>query len=326
MHPAFSVIFLTVLMGIGQGIYLAMLTAEIYIYFDLLPELPDNVFYVIGSVLAALFLAGGLAASFAHLGRPERAWRAAAQWRTSWLSREVLLVPAVVGVVLIYGLLYFFDWNPVLIDRVDAPPVRLSLIIASLGTLLSFGLFVCTAMIYACVKFLQEWHSPLTVINYITLGGASGFVFTAAYASFVAPELTSFYGGWAIVITVVALITRGASLIRNARLRPKSSPQTAIGVHHRKIVQKTQGSMGGSFNTREFFHHRSAMFLKSLRWIFLASVFVLPIVLVGTGIATGLHEPFIVAFAIQFLGLLVERWYFFAEANHPQNIYYQSIA
>ena len=32
------------------------------------------------------------------------------------------------------------------------------------------------------------------------------------------------------------------------------------------------------------------------------------------------------AFAIQFLGLLAERWYFFAEANHPQNLYYQAIS
>jgi DMSO reductase anchor subunit len=32
------------------------------------------------------------------------------------------------------------------------------------------------------------------------------------------------------------------------------------------------------------------------------------------------------AFAMQYLGLLAERWYFFAQANHPQNLYYQSIA
>ena len=32
------------------------------------------------------------------------------------------------------------------------------------------------------------------------------------------------------------------------------------------------------------------------------------------------------AFALQFAGLLAERWYFFAEANHPQNLYYQAIA
>jgi hypothetical protein len=28
----------------------------------------------------------------------------------------------------------------------------------------------------------------------------------------------------------------------------------------------------------------------------------------------------------QFAGLLAERWYFFAEARHPQNLYYQAMA
>jgi DMSO reductase anchor subunit len=32
------------------------------------------------------------------------------------------------------------------------------------------------------------------------------------------------------------------------------------------------------------------------------------------------------ALAVQFAGLLAERWYFFAEAKHPQNLYYQAIA
>jgi DMSO reductase anchor subunit len=26
------------------------------------------------------------------------------------------------------------------------------------------------------------------------------------------------------------------------------------------------------------------------------------------------------------LGLLAERWFFFAQANHPQNLYYQNIS
>jgi DMSO reductase anchor subunit len=33
-----------------------------------------------------------------------------------------------------------------------------------------------------------------------------------------------------------------------------------------------------------------------------------------------------VAFLLQFAGLLAERWYFFADARHPQNLYYQAIA
>ena len=32
------------------------------------------------------------------------------------------------------------------------------------------------------------------------------------------------------------------------------------------------------------------------------------------------------AFLIQYAGLLAERWYFFAEANHPQNLYYQAMS
>ncbi|MCW2306267.1 dimethyl sulfoxide reductase anchor subunit family protein [Rhodobium gokarnense] len=325
MHPAFSVIFLTVLAGLGQGLFLAMTTAEIYDFFELLPVDPAPVLYIVGSALAFLLLIGGLIASFFHLGRPERAWRAAAMWRTSWLSREVIIMPAVIGLVFIYGAIHYLDWNPVFLIREGAPPVRLSLLVGVVGTVFSFGLFVCTAMIYACLKFLQEWHSPLTVLNYILLGGASGFVLATALAAYFDPALTYFYGGWAIVLTVIAFVTRGASLIRNARLRPKSTPQTAIGVHHDRIVQRSMGALGGTFNTREFFHGAGAKLMKLLRPIFLTAVFVVPVILTAAGIFFYSLPILVAAVAVQVLGLLVERWYFFAEANHPQNIYYRTL-
>ena len=34
----------------------------------------------------------------------------------------------------------------------------------------------------------------------------------------------------------------------------------------------------------------------------------------------------LLAFATQYLGLLAERWFFFAQANHPQNLYYQTVS
>jgi DMSO reductase anchor subunit len=37
-------------------------------------------------------------------------------------------------------------------------------------------------------------------------------------------------------------------------------------------------------------------------------------------------DALVLAFAVQYSGLLAERWFFFAQANHPQNLYYQSIA
>ena len=326
MHPAFSVIFLTTLIGVGQGFFLALFTAQVYTLFHLLPNQVNGSYYAGGSAIALVFLVGGLIASFFHLGHPERAWRSAAKWRTSWLSREVIVLPAFMGVLFLYGAAHWLGFNPPLITFGDALTLDATMVLGILGTLLCFALFICTAMIYACLKFLQEWHSPLTVINYILLGGASGFTLATAYASYTAPDLVGFYGKWAMIITTLALVSRAASLLRNARLKPKSTLQTAIGVRHGQIVQKSQGFMGGSFNTREFFHGQGVFLLRSIKWIFLVMVFAVPLTLLGAGLSASVGALLTAAFLAQYAGLLAERWFFFAQANHPQNLYYQTIS
>lgn len=326
MKPAFSVIFLTTLIGAAQGLFLALFTAQSYALFNLLPVQNSQSFYAVGSLLVLVLSALGLASSFLHLGRPERAWRSAAMWRTSWLSREVIVLPAFMGVIVLYGVSHFMDWKPVIATLPDGVVIDASLVLGVLGTALAFALFLCTAMIYACLPFLREWHSPLTVINYILLGSASGFALAAAFATTRAPELTRFYAIWALIITLLAFASRSASLLRNDRLRPKSTLQTAIGIKHPRIVQKSAGFMGGSFNTREFFHGRSASTLRSVKWVFLATVFVFPALLLAVWLWAGSVWALPLAFAVQYLGLLVERWFFFAQANHPQNLYYQAIA
>ncbi len=325
MHPAFSVIFLTTLIGVGQGLFLALFTAQSYALFDLLPKQDSVAFYAQGSALALLFLIGGLVASFFHLGRPERAWRSATQWRTSWLSREVLVLPAFMGIVFLYGAAHFFGWKPVLVVLPGGIGIDLTVMLGVLGTVLAFALYVCTGMIYACLRFLREWHTPLTVANYVLLGGASGFTLAAAFAGVAAPDLVHFFAGWAVVITVTGLVSRVASLLRNARLKPKSNLQSAIGIKHPRIVQTTQGAMGGSFNTREFFHGKAAGFLRQVKWLFLATAFVVPLLLLSLSDASAPGVA-ATAFLIQYAGLLAERWFFFAQANHPQNLYYQSVA
>ena len=66
-------------------------------------------------------------------------------------------------------------WTPALVALPQGPAIDLSIVIGVAGTLLAFALFVCTGMIYACLRFLAEWHTPLTPLNYTLLGGASGF-------------------------------------------------------------------------------------------------------------------------------------------------------
>ena len=324
MRPDFSVLFLTTLIGAGQGLFLALFTVQLYALAALLPAPDGHAFYAHGSLVALVLLVGGLVASFFHLGRPERAWRAAAKWRTSWLSREVIVLPALMGVVFLFGVAHLVGFKPVLATLPSGVPLDATVALGVAGTALAFALFLCTAMIYACLPFLREWASPLTVANYTLLGGASGFTLAAAFSAWAAPEVTRFLAGWALVITLLGLVSRSASLIRNARLKPKSTVQTAIGIKHPNIVQKAVGFLGGSFNTREFFHGKPAGTLRSVKWVFLAAAFVAPLALLA---GAGTSGPVLaLAFAVQYLGLLAERWFFFAQANHPQNLYYQAVA
>ena len=325
MHPAFSVIFLTTLIGVGQGLFLALFSAQAYTELNLLPSMSDTNFFGMGSVLALLFVTGGLISSVFHLGHPERAWRAASMWRTSWLSREVLALPTMMLMIFIYGVMHLFGLDGAL--TVGGKTFSYSLLVAgSFGVVAAFILFVCTGMIYACIKFLQEWATPLTVINYALFGIASGFTLAAAFSSFYeAADMTKFFSVWAVILTVVVMLTRLASLFRNSRIKYKSSMKSAIGVRHNKIEQKAMGMQGGSYNTREYFHGKTAAFLKSVKYIFLVLVFPVPVILLVMGMNSADSTLLVAAFVVQYAGLIFERWFFFAQANHPQNLYYQTV-
>ena len=317
MHPGFSVIFLTTLIGAGQGLFLGLYAAEIAALLRITPPQQGSSFFVWGSGLALAFTGLGAIASLFHLGHPERAWRAMAMWRTSWLSREGIALPAFMTAVFAYALGHQFGWR--------ATPA-----IGAVAAVLCLILFVCTGMIYACIKFLQEWASPLTVVNYMVLGCASGLTLASAYAAFMADGLVAApvtaYTAAAIAFTLLGLATRTASLLRNSRIKHKSTLQSATGIHHPRIKQTSQGFMGSSYNTREFFHGRSKALLRSVKWGFLVLAFAVPLLLLGVGLRNGSAIVLSLAFVVQYAGLIAERWFFFAQSNHPQNLYYQAIS
>jgi DMSO reductase anchor subunit len=313
MRPPFSVVFLTTLCGAAQGLLIALVAMQLAAAAALI-AMPPQGFFIAGAVVSVVLAALGLVASFFHLGHPERAWRAISQWRTSWLSRECLAVPAFMVLAAGYGLAHAL-----------ASPY--SLLVGLAAVLAAAVLYVCTAMIYACLRFLQEWASPYTLVNFVLLGCASGFTLATLIAAVAYAPLVSVLGPCACIFTAVACAARLASLARNARLRPKSTVQSATGIQAQKVVQKSQGFTSSSFNMREFFHGKSAATLKAVKAGFLLGAFIVPFVLVV--LASWREAPVAVlgaAFVIQYLGLLAERWFFFAEAQHPQNIYYQRAA
>ncbi|SAK94618.1 DMSO reductase anchor subunit (DmsC) [Caballeronia hypogeia] len=308
MKPAFSVVFLTTLSGAAQGLLIALVGVEVLAKLGLIVA-PAQMFFIVGAAFSVALGGLGLIASFFHLGHPERAWRAIAMWRTSWLSRECLCLPAFLACAALYGIAHWLgaSW---------------SLVVGLVGVIASAALFVCTAMIYACLRFLQEWATPLTMVNFVLLGCASGFTLGTACAAWLAPSLVAGLAACACTLTLAGCISRVASLKRNARLRPKSTVQSATGIKGDNVVQKSRGFTAGAFNLREFFHGRSAEAIARIKWTFLVGAFGLPFVMMLAGITSQSAVLFGVAFVTQYLGLIAERWFFFAEARHPQNIYY----
>ena len=105
MHPAYSVIIFTTASGAGYGLLvwlaLSMLVTR------MVPL--DQMTALIGFGLAFALITAGLLSSTLHLGRPERAWRAMSQWRTSWLSREGVLALATYPVAGLLALTWLFS-------------------------------------------------------------------------------------------------------------------------------------------------------------------------------------------------------------------------
>jgi len=312
MNPAWSVVFFTVLAGLGQGLAVWLSAAVLA---HALPASDALLQRGLGIALALLLL--GLGASFFHLAQPKRAWRAAAMWRTSWLSREVIVLPALVGAVAAWWLAILSGHNGGV----------LSLVLALAVIALSLALWVCTAMIYASIRFIQEWAHPLTMWNYLLIGLSSGIVLASALAALAGQSrLVSAWAPAAIVLTLAAAASRAASFRRNAVLRPRSTLQSATGIHAQRLVQMSMGMSAGSFNTREFFHGLAAGAVQRIKWLALLLGFALPLAFAAWGWRTAGALPWVLAAAVQCVGLVAERWVFFAHARHPQNLYYQRVS
>lgn len=312
MRPALSIIVFTTVAGAAQGMAVVLAIAT------LLGHAPAALASMLWTATAMLVVA--LAASFFHLGHPLRAWRAVLMWRTSWMSREVIALPVFIALMAAWA---WLASSP----SAAAPDASVARVIAGLVLVGAFVLWWCTAMIYACIRFIQEWAHPLTIVNYVTLGLASGLVITGAAAVLAGDRaFASAAGAFALPAILLAWFTRGLSLRRNARLKPRSTTQTATGIRSARVVQKSMGFTGGSFNTREFFHGASRSAMRRARVAFQVFAFALPLVLLAWGQLA--HAPLAWALAVvsQAVGLLAERWFFFAQANHPQNIYYQAVS
>ncbi|HEX3500706.1 MAG TPA: DmsC/YnfH family molybdoenzyme membrane anchor subunit [Stellaceae bacterium] len=311
MHPSFSVIFFTTASGAGYGL-LALLGV-------LAPLGVTPTSSAFGFVALALALGGvtaGLVSSTFHLGHPERALRAFSQWRSSWLSREgvasvVTYVPA--------GL-FAIAW------------VFFGTISALLGALAAIGAVVtviCTAMIYRSLKPIQRWHNSWVLPNYLALAVMTGALWLALL-------LQTFGAGnrgvaW---LTLLAIVLAAVLKLGYWRFIDSSASASTVasatGLGALGTVRLFEAPhTSENYLLKEMGFRIARKHAAKLRRIAFLLAFALPFLLALVPLfAAGWPAALaaLLAAPLATIGILTERWLFFAEAKHAVTLYYGSAA
>jgi DMSO reductase anchor subunit len=310
MHPAASVIFFTVSSGAGYGLLILLGVGGA---FGWLP--PDRWFgaSAFGLSLAAITL--GLLSSTLHLGHPERAWRAVSQWRSSWLSREGLASLITYIPALVFGA----GW--VLLGRNSGAWGLFGLITAAWAAMTIY----CTGMIYASLKPIQRWHNGYVVPCYLLLGVMTGALWLNALA-----HLFGLSSDGRTLLAIAALVVGWPVKLAYWRfiddMRSESSAETATGLGHLGKVRLFEAPhTQDNYLMREMGFSIARKHAYRLRVFATIFAFVLPFLL--TALTLALVQPVagtaaVLAAASVSLGVLIERWLFFAEAKHAVTLYY----
>lgn len=311
MHPAFSVIFFTTISGLGYGLWFSCVLGG----WVMAPPGHDNfMLYLLALFAGFLLTTAGLISSLFHLGKPQRAWRAFSQWRTSWLSREgVLALATCIPLVWFVGMMAtdsFSGWA--------ASALCAWLAVGSVATV------ACTAMIYASLKTIPAWSHRLVLPVYLLFSLLTGGLLYLSVLSIA--DTTPAIAGIAILVVAAALGALKLAYWRDIdRGEMPTTRASALGLPANRVVRDFERPhTEANYLTREMGFVVARKHARKLRLIALALFAGVP-VLVGLLCAVGplASAPLLWLASLSALaGAMVERWLFFAEAKHVVMTYY----
>ena len=318
MHPAYSIIFFTVASGAGYGLlFLLGIGAATGTPF----AEGGGAGFPLALVFALALVSAGLVSSAFHLGRPERALRAFTQWRTSWLSREGCLA----AVTYVPAILLGAGWWA---GEPGAGWRFLGLVLAVFAAATVYA----TAMIYRTLAAVPRWSTGWVPAGYLVLGAASGAVWLAFIAALSGSPGSGFAGA-AAALLVLAGAVKGGYWRAIGHRASESSIETATGLDRLDPAARVHvldpPHTQPNWLQKEMGYHVARRHARKLRGVTWGLAFVVPGVLclaawLGGGSAGGTAAGALlgVAAVSASAGLLVERWLFFAEAEHKVTLYY----
>ena len=292
MHPALSVIVFSTLSGAGLGTLM-------WLGVGLVPASAVTPLTLTGFTLTVV----GLLASTLHLGRPERAWRALSQWRSSWLSREGIVAVLTLFSVAAYWFLEYPRW--------------LGWVLAVLSLLTVFT----TAMIYAQLRSVQQWNSNWTPAVFLFMSVSSGGLIVApGIASGSGDELTL------VGLMLIAAWTAKVNWWRRADNGVEiSDAASATGLGEEGQVRMLESPHSGcNYLLSEMGFQVGRKHAGKLRRIAIILGGVLPLLAIAMSQQFPQADVYLLAMAVpvHLLGVLIERWLFFAQARHAVMSFY----
>jgi sulfite dehydrogenase (quinone) subunit SoeC len=309
MHPAFSIIFFTSATGAGYGLLALLGTIAA---FGRLP--PDRWLGLISLSVALSLIVTGLLSSTLHLGRPERAWRAFSQWRSSWLSRE--------GIASLFTFvptgLFGIGW--ILFERTDGIVALGGVAMAAAAALT----VVATGMIYASLEPIAQWNSGFTMPAYLIFAIMTGAVLLDAILELLGwPDRVAEYV--ALIAVGLGWIWKRATWRHNDGLTPAATMNSATGLTGGRVRSVEWPHTEENYVLKEMGYRVARKHAAKLRLFAQLFAFGLPLIATALACATGggiAKIASVMAVLTQAPGILVERWLFFAEAKHTVTLYY----
>ena len=314
MHPGLSIVFFTTASGAGFALFLLL---GLGVPLGLVPA--SSWFGFAALTIAVLLSTGGLVSSTFHLGRPERAWRAFSQWRSSWLSREGVLAVLTFLPAAIFGIGWVF------FGTTSAGVGLCGLIAAALAA----ATVTATGMIYASLKPIHQWHNRWTLPNYLLLGLMGGWLILD-FLVHLWERRAGATAFWAFVVVLVAWWVKEAywRFIDTTSARSTVESATALGRRGRVRLFESPHTEE-NYLLQEMGFQVARKHARRLRAIARLAAFVVPAVLTLLALLVGGAAGIVasgIAVASAALGLVVERWLFFAEARHTVTLYYGAMA
>ena len=302
MNPAYSVILFTTASGAGYG----LLALSGLVAFNH-GQASSSAFALTTTAIALALITIGLLSSTLHLGHPERAWRALSQWRSSWLSREGVAAVATYPIALMFAV----TWSGLITAPSFIKPLGILTLIMCIATV------ICTAMIYRSLRTIRQWNHKLVTPVYLALAVASGAALLPAIAVFF-DRWQIFQAALATLAIIVAIALKLAywHLIDRVPRTHTTGEATGLGENVRmwelphtnqNFIQKEMGFVVARKHAKKL--RMAAIFLLAL------AAFLSACTAISPWIALAVVPPLAIA-------IWIERWLFFAEAEHVVNLYY----